>query len=99
MPLAALAAPRSLADPIVAVHAIPLGLTGAPPAVTRTVAETADPAFGFPGESLTALATRAAGGGGRGGGGGDATTANLKVSLLFERSGSGSAASTVAVIS
>ena len=46
-----------LATGSVPVQETPVGLIGAPPAVTRTVAETCDPAFGFAGDSLTALAS------------------------------------------
>jgi hypothetical protein len=45
--------PRTCAPPTVALHAMPLGATGLPSAVTRTVAAKAAPARGFAGASAT----------------------------------------------
>ena len=47
--------------PIVPAHATAVGRIAAPPAVTRTVARTAEPAFGFAGETSAALADATAG--------------------------------------
>jgi hypothetical protein len=55
-PLDDFAPPLTFVFPIVAAQAIPVGFTGDPPFVTRTEATTVEPAFGFAGETLTALA-------------------------------------------
>ena len=55
-PLLARGVPVSLAPASVPAHAIRVGRTGAPAAVTRTAATRADPAFGRRGVSFTVLA-------------------------------------------
>ena len=55
-PLLARGVPVSLAPASVPAHAIRVGRTGAPAAVTRTAATRADPAFGRTGVSFTVLA-------------------------------------------
>jgi hypothetical protein len=55
-PLEDFAPPLTFVLPAVATHATPVGFTGEPPRVTRTEATSVEPAFGFAGESFTALA-------------------------------------------
>jgi len=55
-PLLARGVPVSLAPASVPAHAIRVGRTGPPAAVTRTAATRADPAFGRTGVSFTVLA-------------------------------------------
>src|SRR4051812_38763475 len=55
-PLLARGVPVSLAPASVPTHAIRVGRTGAPAAVTPTAATRADPAFGRRGVSFTVLA-------------------------------------------
>lgn len=55
-PLAALAVPFTFTAPVDAAQRTRVGLTAEPPFVTRTDATTVEPALGFAGESLTALA-------------------------------------------
>ena len=85
-PLAALGAPLAFTPPIKAEHVIPLGRTADPPLVTRTDATSVDPALGFDGESLTALAFATAapspGGGGVGGAADSSTTMVIEDALL-----------------
>ena len=56
MPLPARGVPPSLALPSVPMHPSPLGRTGGPSAMIRTVADTSEPAFGFAGVILVAVA-------------------------------------------
>ena len=106
-PLAVLLAPFILTLPIEAEQVTRVGRTGEPPFVIRTAATTVEPAFGFAGESFTALVVAAAlpppppeppplpepppEVG--------SVTSNLNLAVLLEGSGSGSVGSTDAVIS
>ena len=96
-PLAVLLAPFILTLPIEAEQVTRVGRTGEPPFVIRTAATTVEPAFGFAGVRVTALAVAAEPP--DCGGGEEVTTSNLNVRLLLERSGSGSDDVTDAVIS
>ena len=62
-----------------------VGRTAAPPAVTRTLAVTVEPALGFAGVSLTAPTETVAG---LPPPGGAVTTTTVPAALLLERSGS-----------
>jgi len=73
--------------PIVPVHVGAVGVTAVPPLVTRTCAEMADPAFGFDGESLTALADT------------EGLTTTVTDEELFDESGSDVDASMISALS
>ena len=59
-PSVALGSPLTFAFPSVPAHASLVGLTGAPPAVTSTLAVSGLPAFGPAGTAFTTLAVTAA---------------------------------------
>ena len=81
VPLPALPVPLNFALPIAPAQTMPLGRTGAPPAVMLTLAATAEPALGLAGVSLALLAATVVGG--------DCSdTTTVAEAVLLERSGS-----------